>query len=232
MPGTAVIAGVGPGFCERLAEDLGAEGYSLALFGRSADYLEESAGELRNAGHEARAIPTDITDRDEVGAAFEEIDAHLDPVEVLALTASTVTSDDRAGTDPDRFEKMWRLYAHGSLLCFREAEADLLETGGTVLFFGALQEGGDVAFKAGKDAARGLARGLFDEYGPQGIHVAHVIIGGIMLNPDVKEMVDDPDPAEYLDPESVAETCVHLVEQDDRTQTFELDLRPGKRGLY
>lgn len=232
MPGTAVLAGVGPGFCERLAERLGDAGHDLALFGRSDDYLADLAERLESEGHTARAIPTDVTDPDQVEAAFAEIEAHLDPVSVLALTASTTTSDDRAGVDPDRFEKMWRLYAHGSLLCFRAAEDDLLKTGGTVLFFGALERGGDVAFKAGKDAARGLARGLFDEYAPDGIHVVHVIIGGIMLNPDVREMVDDPDPEDYLHPASVAETCVHLVEQDDRTQTFELDLRPGKHGLY
>lgn len=232
MPGTAVVAGLGPGFCERFAEDLAAEGYSLALLGRSSAYLEEFAEDLRESGHEALALPTDVTKPDHVEEAFAEIDAHLDPVEVLGLTASTTTSDDRAGTDPDRFEKMWRLYAHGSLLCFRAAEADLVATDGTVLFFGALPQGGDIAFKAGKDAAHGLARGLYDEYAPQGVHVAWVQIGGIMLNPDVREMVDDPDPADYLDPESVAETCVHLIDQDRRTQTFEIDLRPATHGLY
>jgi NADP-dependent 3-hydroxy acid dehydrogenase YdfG len=232
MAGTAVIAGVGPGFCERLAERLGAEGYDLALFGRSADSLEAFAEDLREAGHTARAIPTDVTDPDRVEAAFEAIDQHLDPVEVLALTASTVTQDERAGTDPERFEDMWRLYAHGSLRCFNQAEADLVEQNGTVLFFGALESGGDAAFKAGKDAARGLARSLYDEYAPRGVHVAHVIIAGIMLNPDIREQADDPDPEEFLEPDAVAETCVHLVQQDDRTQTFELDLRAGKRGLY
>lgn len=232
MAGTAVIAGVGPGFCERLAERLGAEGYDLALFGRSADALAAFAEELREAGHTARAIPTDVTEPDQVAAAFDEIDRHLDPIDVLALTASTVTRDERAGTDPERFEHMWRLYAHGSLLCFNQAQADLVDRGGTVLFFGALEAGADVAFHAGKDAARGLARSLYDEFAPRGVHVAHVIIGGIMLNPDIREQADDPDPEEFLDPDSVAETCVHLVQQDERTQTFELDLRPANRGLY
>ena len=59
-----------------------------------------------------------------------------------------------------------------------------------------------------------------------------MIIAGIMLNPDIREQADDPDPEEFLEPDAVAETCVHLVQQDDRTQTFELDLRAGKRGLY
>ncbi len=232
MPGTAVIAGLGPGFCERFAEDLAAEGYTVALLGRSSVYLEEFAEGLRADGYDARALPTDITKPDHVAEAFETIAADLDPVEVLALTASTTTNDDRSGLDPDRFEKMWRLYAHGSLLCFRAAEDDLVETDGTVLFFGALPEGGDIAFKAGKDAAHGLARGLYDEYAPEGVHVAWVQIGGYILNPDVEEMFDDPDPADFLDPESVAETCIHLIDQDRHTQTFEIDLRASPHGLY
>ncbi len=232
MSTTAVVAGVGPGFCERLGERLGDAGYDVALLGRSGDYLEDEAARLRADGIEARGIRTDITDREDVASTFSEIAAELGPVEVLALTASTVTSDDRSGTNPDRFEKMWRLYALGSLLCFREAEADLLETGGTVLFFGALESAGDAAFKAGKDAARGLARSLYDEYAPEGVHVAHVQIGGVMLNPDVIEREDDLDPATYLDPDDVAKTCLHVVDQDTRTQSFELDLRPGANGLY
>jgi hypothetical protein len=64
------------------------------------------------------------------------------------------------------------------------------------------------------------------------VHVAHVQIGGVMLNPDVIEREDDPEPSTYLDPDDVAKTCLHVVAQDTRTQTFELDLRPGANGLY
>ncbi len=232
MPNTAVIAGLGPGFCERFAERLARDGFSVGLLGRSEDYLAEFAQGLRDDGHDALAVPTDITESDQVSTAFETLQSELGPVEVLANTASTVTDDDRAGIHPDRFEKMWRLYAYGSLLCFRAAFDDLQTTDGTVLFFGALDEQGDTAFKSGKDAARGLARSLADEYGPDGIHVAHVIIGGIMLNPDVREAVDDPDPAEYLDPAAVADACMDVIAQPGRAQTFDLDLRTESRGLY
>jgi NAD(P)-dependent dehydrogenase (short-subunit alcohol dehydrogenase family) len=232
MSTTAVVAGVGPGFCERLAERLGEAGYDVALLGRSGDYLEREAERLRAAGIDARGIRTDITDREAVADAFAEIDRTLGPVEVLALTASTTTDDERGGTNPDRFEKMWRIYALGSLLCFRAAEDDLLETGGTVLFFGALETAGDTAFRSGKDAAYGLARSLYDEYAPAGVHVARVRIAGEILNPDVIEREDDPDPAAYLDPDDAAKTCVHVAEQDERTQSFDVDLRPAAEGLY
>lgn len=231
MPETAIIGGLGPGFCERLAEQLAADGYRLGLLGRSADYLEEFADGLRAEGHEALAVPTDVTDPDQVSAAYDEIRAELGPIEVVAHTASTVTSPSGEELDPARFEKMWRLYAHAGLFLFREALPDLRDRGGTVLYFGAAPEMGDFAFKSGKDATRGLARSLFDTYAPEGIHVAHVIIAGPILNPDVYDGADEVDESRYMDPERVAESCRHLIGQDASAFTFELDLRPNVQGL-
>jgi len=231
MPDTALVAGLGPGFCEAFAWKLAEEGYAVGLFARSADYLAEFETELRDAGHEALAVPTDITDPDAVAAGVETVRDELGPVEVLAHSASTVTSGPDDPLDPDRFEHLWRLYAKGGLLCFREAVDDLRETGGTALFFGAAPVGGDVAFKSGKDATRGLARALAEEYGPAGVHVAHVVVDGVILNPDVRERVDDveAEKEQYIDPTAAAETCYHLVEQPGRGRTFELDLHATER---
>ena len=229
MTGTAIIAGVGPGFCEEFARKLANEGYSVGLFARSADYLDDFETEMREEGHEALAVPTDVTDPDDVADGFEEVRETFGPVDVVAHSASTVTSGSDEELDPDRLEKMWRLYAYGGLLCFREALDDMRADGGTVLFFGASPNAGDFAFKSGKDATRGLARSLADEYGPEGIHVAHVVIDGGLLNPDVYEGAGDVDEQDYIDPEAAAETCYHLVEQPDRGRTFELDLHANER---
>jgi NAD(P)-dependent dehydrogenase (short-subunit alcohol dehydrogenase family) len=232
MSQTAIIAGLGPGFCERFAEQLASDGYAVGLFGRSAEYLEEFAADLREDGHDALAVPTDVTDPERVAAGFERVREELGSVDVLAHTASTVTSPSGEELDPGRFEKMWRLYAYGGLLCAREALGDMRTEGGTILFFGAASESGDFAFKSGKDATRGLARSLADEYGPEGVHVAHVVIAGSILNPDVYEGPGDVNEEEHMDPEAVAETCRHLIDQDESAWTFELDLRPHVQGLY
>ena len=226
MANTAVIAGLGPGFCERFAEALAADGYALGLFGRSESYLEEYAAGLRADGHDALAVPTDVTDPEQVAAGFDRVREELGPVEVLAYTASASTDGDGDELDPARFESRWRLYAYGGLLCVREAIDDLRATDGTVLFFGASPGAGDLAYRSGKDAARGLARRLADEYGPAGVHVAHVVIGGGIRNPDVYDGPGEVNEEAYLDPGRVAETCMHLVRQDDGARTFELDLRP------
>jgi len=227
MASTAVIAGLGPGFCEDFAWTLAREGHPVGLFARSGEYLKGFAEELREAGHEAHAVPTDLTDPGAVAEGIEEVREELGPVGVLAHTASAATSAPDDPLDPDRVEGMWRLYAHAGLCCFREVVEDLQDQEGTALFFGASPRGGDVAFKSGKDATRGLARALADEY--PAVHVAHVVIDGIMLNPDVRESLDEVTESEYIDPAAAAETCYHLVDQPARAQTFELDLHATER---
>jgi NAD(P)-dependent dehydrogenase (short-subunit alcohol dehydrogenase family) len=198
MPGTAIVAGVGPGFCESFARKLGREGHPVALLGRSVDYLEDFAAELRADGHEA-----------------------------LAHTASTTTGSS-GELDPARLEEMWCLYAYGGLLCVREALPDLREHEGTVPFFGAHPDSGDYAFKSTKDATRGLARSLAECHADE-FQVSHVVVAGGLLNPDVSDGESEVEEAEYIDIEGAAETCCHLVEQEPRARSFELDLHAHGR---
>lgn len=229
MSGPAVIAGIGPGFCEEFAWKLANEGYPVGMFARSEEYLRSVEADLREAGHEALAIPTDVTDPSAVAAGIDTIRDTFGPVEVLSHMASTVTSGSSVELDPDRLEKMWRLYCYGGLLCFRAVLDDLQETDGAALFFGASPSAGDFAFKSGKAATRGLARSLAATYGPKGVHIAHVVIDGRLLNPDVFEQEEPVTEAEFIDPTAAAETCMHLVQQPARAQSFELDLHAHER---
>ncbi len=63
------------------------------------------------------------------------------------------------------------------------------------------------------------------ELGPEGVHVAHVVVDGQILPPDASER-GDRDDEEFLDPDEIAESYWHLVEQDRSAWTLELDLRP------
>lgn len=229
MEGTTVIAGMGPGFCEAFAHKAASEGRPVAFFSRNKEYLMKFESELRDSGYEARGIPVDVTVPTAVNDGMERVRNELGPIETLAYTASTVTNSPQESLDPNRFEQLWRVYALGGLHCFRAALQDLSEAEGTVLFFGASPTGGDFAFKSGKDAMRGLARSLADKYGSTGIHVAHVIIDGKFLNPDVLEREQNINEDEYIDLQAAADTCHHLVDQPHRSRTFELDLHANER---
>lgn len=227
----AVIAGVGPGLGESLVRRLTAGGYEVGMLARSGDYLAELEEELRQQDHSVLGVPTDISDREQVSAAFLRVREELGPVAVLVNHASSAAWKGLLELSPEEFERAWRVAAWGAFLCSREAVADMLELGGgTVIFTGATSavrgRGGALAFSAAKFAVRGMAESMARELGPEGIHVAHVVIDGQIDTPALRRAQPDRDPETLLDPDAIAESYWHLIQQDRSAWTLELDVRP------
>jgi len=228
MTQTAIIAGVGPGLGASIARKFVDEGCQVGLFARSADYLEELADDL---GDDALGVPTDVTDPDAVEAGFREVRDTFGSVDILVNHASGGSWTGLQEISPDQFERAWRTSAYGSLLCSQEAVDDMLAAdGGTIIFTGATSavrgRGGALGFSAAKFAVRGMAESMARELGPEGIHVAHVVIDGQIETPEVRELQPDRDEDEYLDPDAIADSYWHLVTQDRSAWTLELDVRP------
>jgi NAD(P)-dependent dehydrogenase (short-subunit alcohol dehydrogenase family) len=84
-------------------------------------------------------------------------------------------------------------------------------------------------FTAAKFAARGMAMDIAQEFGPEGIHVAHVVLDGRIDTPDLRAQKENRDDETLLDPDAIADTYWHLVEQDDHsTQPFEVQITNGR----
>ena len=231
MAETAVIAGVGPGLGESLARKFAGEGCAVGLFARSADYVESLADEIEADGGEALGVPTDLAEPSQVRAGFEAVREALGPVDVLVNHASAGSWKGLTGLSVEEFERPFRVNGVGAFVCSQEAVSDMLERdGGTVIFTGATSavrgRGGALAFSAAKFAARGMAESMARELGPEGIHVAHVVVDGQILGPDTPERYPGREEETFLDPDAMAETYWHLVEQDRSAWTLELDLRP------
>jgi len=79
-------------------------------------------------------------------------------------------------------------------------------------------------FAMGKFALRGLAQSMARELAPLGIHVAHFIIDGAIRNPGRSEPADNPD--SMLDPDAIAASYLHVLNQPRSAWTWELELRP------
>jgi len=232
MTRTAVIAGVGPGLGASLARKFAAEGCQVALFARSADYIEELAGELPEPG-EGLAVQTDLTDVEQIQEGFEAVREAFGSVDVLVNHASAASWKGLMDMSVKEFEQAWAVNGRGAFVCSQEAVGDMLDTGGgTVIFTGATSAvrslGGAIGFTAAKFAARGMAMDIAQEFGPEGIHVAHVVIDGQIDTPGVQERFADRGNETFLDPDEMAETYWHLVEQDDvSTQPFEVHITNG-----
>ena len=230
MARTAVVAGAGPGLGASLARKFASEGCEVALFARSDDYVESLAAELPDPGT-GLAVPTDLTDVDAVREGFERVREELGPVDVLVNHASAGSWTGLLDTSVEAFERAWQVNGRGAFVCSQEAVGDMLANdGGTVIFTGATSavrgRGGAIGFSSAKFGARGMAEDMARELGPEGVHVAHVVVDGQVLTPAARESMGDRDEAEYLDPDAIAETYWHLVEQDRSAWTLELDLRP------
>ena len=234
MARTVVIAGVGPGLGESLARTFAAEGCQVALFARSVDYIEELAADLPDPG-EGLAVRIDLTDVDRIREGFDAVREAFGPVDVLVNHASAASWKGLMDVSVAEFERAWAVNGRGAFVCSQEAVDDMLETGGgTVIFTGATSAvrslGGAIGFTSAKFAARGMAMDMAQEFGPGGIHVAHVVIDGQIDSPSVRERFPDRGDDTFLDPDEMAETYWHLVERDDvGTQPFEVHITNGPR---
>ena len=232
MTRTAVIAGVGPGLGESLARKFAAEGCRVALFARSTEYIEELAADLPDPG-EGLAVTVDLTDVEAIRDGFEAVREAFGPVDVLVNHASAASWTGLMDTSVEEFERSWAVNGRGAFVCSRAAVDDMLDSGGgTVIFTGATSavrsRGGAIGFTAAKFAARGMAMDIAQEFGPEGVHVAHVVIDGQIDSPGARERQPDREDETFLDPDEMAETYWHLVEQDDAgTQPFEVHVTNG-----
>jgi NAD(P)-dependent dehydrogenase (short-subunit alcohol dehydrogenase family) len=100
-----------------------------------------------------------------------------------------------------------------------------------MIFTGAtssVRGGGWLAFSSAKFALRGLAQSLARELWPQGVHVAHVVVDGIIGPAGDGEGEGEP----LLDPDRMAETYWYLAHQHRSAWTLELDLRPHAEKFF
>jgi NAD(P)-dependent dehydrogenase (short-subunit alcohol dehydrogenase family) len=229
----AIVAGVGPGLGAALVRKFVSENCSVGLFARSPEFINKLATELGGA---VLAIPTDVSIAKQVRDGFYKVRQQLGPVEIFVANASGSVGEGLMDTTPEQFERTWRTGVCGAFLCAREAALDMLECGGgTIIFTGATSSvrgrGGAVAFSSAKFALRGLAQSMAVELWPKGIHVAHVIIDGMIDTPALhKKHKRSEEP--LLDPEAIAEAYWNLTQQDRSAWSLEIDLRPSHEAFF
>jgi NAD(P)-dependent dehydrogenase (short-subunit alcohol dehydrogenase family) len=237
IPDVSVIAGAGPGLGASLARKFAKEGCRLAVLARSSDFLESLSEEIRRRGTEILAIPTDIAEADQVAAAFERIRDQLGPVDVLINNASASGPFGQPFVEltPESFAHGWQVGVLGPFLCSQAVVPDMLiKNAGCILFTGATSSvrGGAITFSSAKFGMRGLALALARELWPKGIHVAHIIIDGVIRENESEPGTEDQNAEPLMNPAAIAEVYWGLVRQDRSAWTMELDLRPHREKFF
>lgn len=225
------IVGVGPGLGAALAARFAAEGHALALLSRSAQSRAPTRERLESDDATVHGYDCDAADPDSVAAAFARIRDTLGDPSVLIYNAGSYAPGGILEMDPERFEAAWRANCYGGFLAAREVLPAMLEVGaGTILYTGAtaaLRGGrGFAGLAVGKFGLRALAQSMAREFGPQGIHVAHVVIDGQIGTPSAHERQPERAEETFLAPADIAENYWQLYRQPRTTWTLEMDLRP------
>lgn len=221
----AVIIGVGDGLSASVARDL-ARDHDLTLAARSGDRMRAVAEATG-----ARTVLMQATDEDAVAAMFDDL---AQSPRVVVYNPSARLRGPLVDLDADAVRNAVEVTAIGAFLAGKHAARRMLAAEpiggvrGTILFTGA--SAGvkgfpqSAPFAMGKFAQRGLAESMARELHPSGIHVAWINIDGAIRNPGRSEPDDRPD--SMLDPDAIAVTYRHLIEQDRSAWTNEVAVRP------
>jgi NAD(P)-dependent dehydrogenase (short-subunit alcohol dehydrogenase family) len=228
----AAVVGVGPGLGRCVALRFAREGYAVALMARQEAALASVAAEIERAGGSALSLPVDATQEKAVAQAFKRVRENLGDPGVLVYNAGAFKIGGLLELDPETFEKCWQINCQGAFLAARQVLPAMQRGGeGTVILTGATaaRRGGSgfAGLAVGKFGLRALAQSMAREFGPQGIHVAHPIIDGMIDTPRIRERMPEREDQTLLDPEAIAEAYWQLHTQSPTAWTLELDLRPA-----
>ncbi len=232
----AVIAGAGPGLGQALAKRFAQGGFETVIAARSKDKLEAMANDIGDVGGTIHVVPTDVTDPGAVAKLFEEADK-IGPLGVTVFNAGNMHSGPILEIDPKDFEEVWRVACYAGFLVGQQAGLRLAPSKqGTLLFTGATasMRGGPrfVTFASAKAGLRSVAQSFARSLGPEGVHVGHIVVDGVIDTvsirgkmPDLAKKLDADDG--FMKPDEIAEVYFALHEQPKSAWSFEIDIRPA-----
>lgn len=231
-----LIVGAGDGTGSALARRFAKAGYTVCVTRRTPDANNKLVHEIEDAGGHAQSYVLDARREDQVIKLFNKVENEVGAIDVVIFNVGGNVRFPLLEMTAEKYFKTWEMCAMAGFLVGREAARTMLPRGrGTILFTGAtasLRGGiGFSAFAGGKAALRALAQSMAREFGPKGLHVAHVVVDGVIDSERVRtaqpERVAALGARGLLDPDSIARAYLWLHEQTPDAWTFELDLRPG-----
>lgn len=231
--GISLVVGVGPGLGAALARCFADAGMDVAVAARSSGKLKGLVDEVEARGLRSRAYACDVTEAKDVATLFQRVEADLGRPELVVYNAGAFVPAGIMEIDPADFERCWRVGCFGGFLVGQAAARMMTARtragvpGGTIVFTGATASlRGSARFAnlaVGKFGLRALAQSMARELGPSGVHVAHVIVDGVIASARSGGQTAEES---RLDADAIAPNYLTLHRQPRSAWTHELDLRP------
>ncbi|MBC7502103.1 MAG: SDR family NAD(P)-dependent oxidoreductase [Herminiimonas sp.] len=223
-PKTALIVGAGTGLSASLARRFTRSGMQVALASRGTDKLQALATEIG-----AHLVQCDVADSDSIIRMFEQVENDIGAPEVVVYNPSARVKAPLVDLNPADVQKAIAITAFGGFMVAQQAARRMLpRQQGAILFTGASASvkgyPESAPFAMGKFALRGLAQSIARELAPRGIHVAHFVIDGAIRDTVRSDPADESEST--LDPDAIAETYLHVLQQPRSAWTWEIELRP------
>ncbi|MDX1496759.1 MAG: SDR family NAD(P)-dependent oxidoreductase [Salinisphaeraceae bacterium] len=247
-PKAALIFGVGasPGIGAAVAQRIADENLPVYIAGRNKEKLDATAQSIRDAGGQVTSIVVDAGQQDQVLTAFEKIDQDGYAIGLVIHNIGTNRPAKLMDIDPEKFEKSWRADCLSGFFVGQEAVRRMQDNAedehgarGTIIFTGASASlrgnAGFANFACNKAGLRSIAQAMAREFGPKSIHVAHVIVDGVVDGDRIRSFMPQWLEAKgengSINPADVAEAYWNIHQQHRTTWTHELDLRPFKENF-
>lgn len=222
-----VVLGVGPGNGAAIARRFAVDGYQVALLARTRTFTEALARELEHT----RAYACDAADPDAIKTVFAQLRREMGNVDVLVYNAGSGIWGSIEDVSAADMEAAWRINVLGAFTAVREIIPYMKRrAAGSIVFIGATASrrgaAGTAAFAQAKAAQRTFAESMARHLWPAGIHVALVIIDGIVDMPRTRERMPDKPDNFFVNPNDVAQTVRWLTQQPQSAWSFEVEARP------
>lgn len=237
---TAIVVGVGAeqGVGGAVCRKFAAEGYHVYVAGRTEAKIAKVVDSILKSGGSAEAVTTDATKEDQVAALFDRAFSPTgrDAPDLVVFNAGNNKPVPFRDVSVELFEDFWRVGCYAGFLVGREAARRLVPIGrGTVIFTGASGSlRGKAAyghFAAAKAGLRMISQSMAREFGPHGLHVAHVVIDGGINGDRLRALqpirVTEKGETGLLSIEAIALTYWQIHRQHPSAWTQEIDLRPS-----
>ncbi len=232
---SVLVVGAGDATGGAIARRFAREGFVACVTRRTGEKLAALLERIRSDGGEAHGFGSDARKEEEVIELITRIERDIAPIEVAVFNVGGNVRFGITETTAQVYRKVWEMGCFAGFLVGREvAKVMLPRKQGTILFTGATASlrgsAGFAAFAGAKHGLRSLSQTMARELGPEGIHVAHIVIDGAIDTPFIAERF----PERYvlkaqdgiLNPDAIAENYWHLHRQHRSAWTHELDLRP------
>jgi len=225
----ALVTGAGRGIGRATALALAREGCHVCVAARTEAEIAAAAAEIRALGARALAVPTDVSQPEQVARLFAAVQAELGQVDLLINNAGALRIAPLAETTTEDWDRILGVTLTGTFLCVKAALPAMMgRRRGTIINMastaGKKHYPNQGAYCAAKHGVVGLTKVLAAEMREWGVRVCAVCPGGVNTRL-VLEQRDDIVPDEWMDPEDIADLCVFIAKLPPKAAIDEVVIR-------